>query len=415
MPPMPATTLSFAERDRRWNALRDFMAARALDCVVIFAGSGPLQCDNYYSNDQPGTVIFPRRGEPLWLVWTTHVITSHLEQRERGEQPWISQALLAGGGSRGIIEALRELGCERGSIGVVGTGGMPSLTPEGWVPFLTWQRITAALPDATFEEVGADLLRIQLVKSDEELALVRRAAEIGEAACQVMIDVTRPGVTEADIYGAVMGEVYRQGARGIEGLPLFIHSGRQSIGWGLPAWMTRGTPPRTIQDGDLVMSEHFPTFGGMQAQEQQCIAVGAVDPLNERLAEVARSSYEEGVKAAVPGARWTEVMEAMARPVREAGAWSLTPLAHNLNPLCATSRHSEGIEQQIPEIAAYHNVRGRGTDSNPDLVLEPGMTVELEPNASMGRSRVNLGGTVVVRAGGPAEELNNLPTRMRRV
>jgi Xaa-Pro aminopeptidase len=47
-----------------------------------------------------------------------------------------------------------------------------------------------------------------------------------------------------------------------------------------------------------------------------------------------------------------------------------------------------------------------------DLVLVPGMTLELEPNACIGMKRVNIGGAVLVTAGG-CEELNDVPTRMQ--
>ena len=46
-----------------------------------------------------------------------------------------------------------------------------------------------------------------------------------------------------------------------------------------------------------------------------------------------------------------------------------------------------------------------------ELVLVPGMALELEPNACIGSRRVNIGAAVIVTATG-AEELNRLPTRV---
>jgi len=92
----------------------------------------------------------------------------------------------------------------------------------------------------------------------------------------------------------------------------------------------------------------------------------------------------------------------------------LTPLIHDLNPLAHTSGRALDIEKQIPEIAQqYVNVRGRALPAR-DYVLKPGISLEPEPNAHIGRRRVNIGGTVVVTETG-VEELNELPNRLQRV
>jgi Xaa-Pro aminopeptidase len=49
-----------------------------------------------------------------------------------------------------------------------------------------------------------------------------------------------------------------------------------------------------------------------------------------------------------------------------------------------------------------------------DLVIKEGMVMELEPNASKGMNRVNIGGTVIVTKNG-VEELNKLASKMRVV
>jgi len=46
-----------------------------------------------------------------------------------------------------------------------------------------------------------------------------------------------------------------------------------------------------------------------------------------------------------------------------------------------------------------------------DLVLAPGMGIEIEPNACIGMRRINLGAAVVVTQTQP-EQLNDLPSRV---
>jgi Xaa-Pro aminopeptidase len=46
-----------------------------------------------------------------------------------------------------------------------------------------------------------------------------------------------------------------------------------------------------------------------------------------------------------------------------------------------------------------------------DLVIEPGMLFEFEPNSAYGRTYVSIGGNIIVTSNG-CKELNKIPTRM---
>ena len=62
------------------------------------------------------------------------------------------------------------------------------------------------------EKLTQPLIEIILVKGEEELAMLRHAAQIGEIACEAMIEVTRPGVSEGEIYSTILQEIGKNGA-----------------------------------------------------------------------------------------------------------------------------------------------------------------------------------------------------------
>ena len=148
----------------------------------------------------------------------------------------------------------------------------------------------------------------------------------------------------------------------------------------------------------------------MEAQLQLAIAIEPVSSVNKECAAIARRSYEIGLKSLRPGKRFGEVVEAMEEPLREAGAWHLTPLIHSLNPLYWVSATNVGIER-LPGIQSYKDLVTTPV-IGPDLVIQPNTVWELEPNACLGKNKVNIGGTVVVTKKG-AKALNVLPTKMR--
>lgn len=408
--------LSLKERDRRWGRVKELMKTQGLECLVVFGLKGREQFARYLTNDRTaGITIFPLDGELVQLTWATFDLTAHLESNLRGEATWVQDMRLGAYGP-GVVEVLREKGYAQANIGVVGPDDLwVAGEMEGYVPYKTWAYVLKNLSDAKFHYVSNAFAQLIFVKSDEELKLVHRAAEIGELAAEAMMNVVRPGVSESKIYAAIMDQLYENG--GCAGFSrclgdLILHSGPDNPSWGAPTWLLRGQPPRMVTKGDIVHAEIFPHYAGMEAQLQMCIAIEPLDPVNRECAEIARRSYEIGLKALRPGRMFGEVVKEMGEPLRQAGAWHLTPLIHSLNPLCWVSGTGVGIEN-LPGIKNY-----KGMLTTPvigaELFIQANTVWELEPNACFGKHRVNIGGTVIVTEGG-AVALNMLPTEMRIV
>jgi len=279
---------------------------------------------------------------------------------------------------------------------------------EGIVPYKTWVYVLEKLPKATFVDITQPYCEMVFIKSDEELKLVRRSAEIGEMACEAMMKVVKVGVPETEIYSAVMSTIYSHGA--VTAAAFFIlKTGPDNVSWSSPIWVHRGGPPRVLQKGDVVNSELFPIYGGFETQQQMAIALKPIDPVNQKCADIARRSYEAGLKALRPGKSLKEVYEAMDRPLLEVGAFNLSPLIHGLMPLAwASPMRFDPV--QLPEIKKYKGVST--VKMLGDLMIKPGMVFEFEPNASLGKKRVNIGEAVLVTKDG-VEELNKLPMEMR--
>jgi Xaa-Pro aminopeptidase len=408
--------LSEKERDRRWTRVREMMKSNGLECMLVFGLKGREWFDHYITNDRSGgVVIFPAEGEIVHLTWHPQDLVGHMEGTLRGEASWIDDVRVGANGT-GVVEVLKEKGFDRAQIGVVGIKIWGAGEMEGYVPYTTWSFILEKLPGITFHEMSYAFVKLVSVKSEEELALVRRAAAIGEVAAATMLEVTRPGIGENEIYAAVMNQLYLNGAMGNASpyvSPMILHSGPDNPSWGAPMWLFRGQKPRTVQKGDLVQAEIFPRYGGMEAQLQMSIAISPVDPVNRKCAEISRQSYEAGLQSLRPGKKFGEVVEAMEKPLKKAGAWYLTPLIHSQIPLTWCSGMGVGIEN-LPGFVERYKWSGNRPILGADQVIEANTLWEFEPNVCFGRHRVNIGGIVLVTERG-AQSLNTLPTEMRVV
>ena len=406
--------LSLKERDGRWARVRAFMREKGLDVLIAFGLKGREQVDHYLTNDRTGgIVIFPLAGELVHLTWTNFDIAAHSESALRGEASWVEDVRVGATGA-GVVKVLREKRLDGSCIGVLGLDAELPGESEGWVPYKTWARVLEQLPGARWVEVSGDFFKLMLVKSEEELKLLRRAAAIGELACETMLDIARPGVSESEVYAGVMATLYRCGARGSVSpyiTPLILQSGPDNPGWGAPMWLMRGQRPRTLQAGDLVQAEVFSAYGCVESQQQMSVALKPVHPANEECAQVARSSYDAALKVLKPGITFDQVAEAMEAPLAEADCWHLTPLIHSLNPLAVVSATGVRMPEKMPGIEKYVGIQARPVKEG-NLVIQPGMAFALEPNACKGRNRVNIGGTVIVTPNG-VEELNKVAAKMQ--
>jgi Xaa-Pro aminopeptidase len=137
------------------------------------------------------------------------------------------------------------------------------------------------------------------------------------------------------------------------------------------------------------------------------VALDPIDDLSRKCEQVARASYDAGLKALKPGISMADLLGAMEEPLKTAGCWGYTPLVHSLAP------HFLAGNSMVNRENVKLNVRLAGPPRavNRQRVLEAGMVFAFEPNACLGDHRVNIGGTVVVTPTG-CEALNDIPTRV---
>lgn len=410
--PEAGPQLTLAERDRRYAGLRVLMEQQGFDAIVVGSFQGRERLESYLIDDfLDAVVVLPLKSEPVLLAFGGSRISRIFESQRRGHDVWVPDVRMSAGGAK-VAEVLKERGLAKGRIGLVGFGPTAPGEAEGLLPLGFHTNFVKALPDATIGDFTLSFTDFMLVKSEQEIALLRFAARVSEEACKVMMDVSRPGVSEASVYAETVREIHRWGCD--LRYPFFsLQSGKDNIGWGVPRWSLRAEPPRILETGDLVQAEIHTIYGGVEGQVNMSVCLDPADEIVHRLEAVARQSYEAGLAAVKPGVTFASVVQAMEKPLAEAGAWSKTPLLHTLTfgstGFTPVNRDQlKGTREEMVEGNAKPGIR-RG-----DLVLKEGMSLELEPNACFGMVRVNIGAGVLVTSRG-AEELNSLATRVQHV
>src|ERR1700722_13738420 len=180
--------LSLAERDRRYRLIRERLVELDIDVLVLPANSARFEqnmADSRYVTGIGGygtetLTVFPVGAEPTAFVfnrasWWTSVQSWVTDVRD-GANAW----------GDNVAERLTELGFSRGRIGLSGLGGLKR-TPDGLVAHRTFERIREVFGDAEIVDATSVIRDIRAVKSDEEIAVMERAAQVADAMADTVI------------------------------------------------------------------------------------------------------------------------------------------------------------------------------------------------------------------------------------
>jgi methionyl aminopeptidase len=204
------------------------------------------------------------------------------------------------------------------------------------------------------------------VKIDRELEVMRRACKITAAARALAGDMVRPGITTAEIDKAVYDYILSQGAT-----PSFLNYG------GFPASacisvnevVIHGIPDnRVLKEGDIVSIDVGAKWKGFHGDCAATFACGQISPEAQRLIDVTKQSFFEGIQYARKGNRVSDISHAVQAYVEENG----------FSVVRSFVGHGVGANlHEEPEVPNFGKP-GRG----PRLV--PGMTIAVEPMVCQG-------------------------------
>ena len=359
-------SFSLAERDRRFAKVRELMAERNLDCLLVpFSEVGETQANARYLSQVGGVqggawVVVPADGE------VTAVLLAEREVKMwQANLEWPSD-LRWGTFSTRVPERIKELALEEGRIGVVGLVNQQA-RPEGTIPFETWRRITAALPKATFVPANEVLDLSRVVKGPEEVAVIQRITDANEAAIERMFEVARPGVEE----GTVWMEMAEVRMRHTADYPARMSLG--SNGAPANASNTMGLPI-AMEDGGILSQEIDARLQGYRAQCNHSILIGSKD--TERYTEAMNGAiavFEGLVDWLKPGRTVHEMTEQAAHIGEE----------HHVHG--SAMMHTNGLGSDRPRYAIRGAVQPTGgpPDADGRLLIEPGWTFTIKAHASV--------------------------------
>ena len=176
-----------------------------------------------------------------------------------------------------------------------------------------WEMVKAPLDGFCTWEDASDLVsQLRLVKSEAEIAYVRRAAELADDALEEAHRVAGSGVPEQDVLAAMQGVIFRGGGD--------YPASRFIIGAGERALMVRNyTGYGTIGENDQLQLEFAGTYRQYHACLMRTVLTGLADPIHVSMHGAAVGALEACQEACKPGATFVDVFDVHAGVLDAAG------------------------------------------------------------------------------------------------
>jgi Xaa-Pro dipeptidase len=299
-----------AEFARRGALLMAEMDRQGLEAILLFAPESQYWLTGY---DTFGFCFFQclvvHRGGTHLLTRSADLRQAQMTSTIRDIRIWKDAA--DADPTQDLKGMLADLGLLHGRIGI--ETETPGLTARSWIA------LEQALRGTRLVESSDLVPMLRLTKSDEEIACIREAAAMGDAAYRAALPLIRPGGSEAEILAALQGEIFRMGGD--------YPANEAIIGSGDHALLCRyQSGRRTLDETDQITLEWAGTHRHYHAALMRTVVVGEARPEHARMHAAAAEALAACEAALKPGNTTGDVFAEHARVLDDHGL-----SAHRLN------------------------------------------------------------------------------------
>jgi creatinase len=354
-------TFSPAEMNRRLAGLRTHMAAADID-AVLFTSYHNI---NYFSD-----YLYCAFGRAYGLVVTgddATTITANIDGGQPGRRAFGDNLTYTDWQRDNYSHAVQQLAPARGRMGI----------EYDHLTLRNMERLKAALPGVEFVDIAAPMMRQRMVKSDQEIAVIKdgaRTADIGGAACAEAI---APGVGEHEVAlhstQAMVREIARRYPHGeLMDTWTWFQSGINTDGAHNPV------TSKAIESGDILSLNCFPMIAGYYTALERTLFCESASDRHLELWQINCQVHRRGLELIRPGARCCDI-------------------ATELNEMYAShgllENRSFGYGHSFGVLCHYYG-REAGLELREDIetVLEPNMVISMEPMIMIPEGEPGAGG-----------------------
>ena len=377
-----ASIFSAAEMENRLAGLRSLMEIENVDAIFFTS----IHNINYYNH-----FVYCSFGRPYGLV-VTHDKLKSITANIDGGQPW----------RRGFGDNIIFTDWERDNYFRAANQEMQGKVRIGveydHINLENLNKLKAALPEAEIVDISKMTMRQRMIKSAEEIELIRNGAQVGDIGGAACVEAIAEGVPEHEVALHSTQTMVREIAKrypesDIMDTWTWFQSGINTDGAHNPV------STRKIQKGDILSLNCFPMIGGYYTALERTLFF---DHASERHLEIWEANVEvhrRGLELIKPGVRCCDIADELNEIF----------IKHDL-----LQYRTFGYGHSFGTLSHYYG-REAGLELREDIetFLEPNMVVSIEPMVMLPETLPGAGGyrehdILVVKEDG-AENITKFP------
>lgn len=383
---MPAGNAPFSktEYDRRIALTRKAMSKAGLDVLFVTDPSNQAWLTGYdgWSFYVHQGVILRLEGDPIW--W------GRMMDKFGGLRTcWMAEDNIIGYADhfiqstvfhpmQDLADHLKALGFATSRVGVEMENYYYSAKAH--------EVLGASLPQATLVDATALVNWQRLIKSDEEIGFIRKAARISEKVVETAIEKAAPGVRKNDL----VAEIMHAGITGVDGdwgdYPAIVPLTPSGLDATAAHLTWDGTP---MKSGEATFFELSGVYRRYHAPLCRTLYLGTPPDDMRRAEEAQIEGIEAGINAAQAGNRTCDIAQAFMRVLAKYG-------------IEREGRMGYPIGLSYPPDWGERTASIRTED---ETVLAPGMTFHFMPALWMESWGLETTETLLITESGPAQAL----------
>jgi creatinase len=260
------------------------------------------------------------------------------------------------------------------------------------------EKLERFFPSVELVDVSAGCMRQRMVKSAEEIAVIRSGARIADLGGEAVVAAVAEGVPEYEVALAGTRAMVREIANAYPHSELmdtwvWFQSGINTDGAHNPV------TSRRVQRGDILSLNCFPMIQGYYTALERTLFFAECDDASRRYWEINVEVHERGLELIRPGARCGDIATELNEIYRGHGVLDRRTFGYG---------HSFGVLSHY-----YGREAGLELREDIDTVLEPGMVVSMEPMITIPEGEPGAGGyrehDILVLSEDGAENITGFP------
>ena len=348
----------------RLNKIRETMSKKKIDMVILTS----MHNIAYYTG-----FIYCSFGRPYGCVITENKIVT-ISANIDASQPWRRSNC-----ENIIYTDWKKDNFLKAIVSIIGRDEPPKSIgiEEDHLTIEVMSKIRSIFNFSNFKDISKDLMNLRMIKSEEEIKIIKNGARIADLGAEEIVKYIKPGETELEVAIQGRDRMEREIAKTYPDAEymdtwVWFQSGINTDGAHNPK------TNRKLKIGDILSMNTFPMISGYYTALERTLFLDSIDNASLKAWEANIKVHKRGLELIKPGVKCSEICAELNDLFAELGYIEFRTFGYG---------HSFGMLSHF-----YGREAGLELREDIETVLEKNMVISMEPMIMIPEGKPGAGG-----------------------